>query len=118
MLPSPVSWAKLPSLAPWFRARIALALREPKLMAEMLNTEAEYGCLHCGPPTITRKLLGSLSGAGRMEWPINSKPPWYTSIRVPKGLSALSFLAREYTSERWDREKGRASLSDSSRYWR
>ncbi|MCY1449652.1 hypothetical protein D3C76_1044750 [compost metagenome] len=74
MLPSPVSWAKLPSLAPWFNARMALALREPKLMAEMLNTDAEYGWVHCGPPTVTRKLLGSLNGAGRMEWPMNSKP--------------------------------------------
>ncbi|MNL42948.1 hypothetical protein D3C87_1654370 [compost metagenome] len=74
MLPSPVSWAKLPSLAPWFNARMALALSEPKLMAEMLNTDAEYGWVHCGPPTITRKPPGSLNGAGRMEWPMNSKP--------------------------------------------
>jgi len=95
MLPSPVSWAKLPSLAPWLSARIALALREPKLMAEILNTEAEYGRLHCGPPTITRNELGSVNGAGRMEWLMNSKPDWYTSIRVPKGLSAVWFLARE-----------------------
>ncbi|MNG22093.1 hypothetical protein D3C84_1065420 [compost metagenome] len=85
----------MPSLAPWFKARMALALREPKLMAEMLNTDAEYGCVHCGPPTRVRKLFGSLNGAGRIEWPMNSKPDWYTSINVPKGLSALSFLARE-----------------------
>ena len=97
---------------------MALALSEPKLMAEILKIDAEYGWLHCGPPTTMRKLLGSVNGAGRMEWPINSKPGWYTSISVPKGLSALSFFAREYTSERWAREKGSASLSDSSRYWR
>jgi hypothetical protein len=66
MLPSPVSWAKLPSLAPWFNARMALALNEPKLIAEILNTDAEYGCVHCGPPTITRNALGSLSGAGQV----------------------------------------------------
>ena len=39
-----------------------------------LGPIAEYGWLHCGPPTTIRKLLGSVSGAGRMEWPINSKP--------------------------------------------
>ena len=41
MLPSPVSWAKPPSLAPLFSARMALALSEPKLIAEMLKIEAE-----------------------------------------------------------------------------
>ena len=85
-------------------------------MAEILKIEAEYGWVHCGPPMVMRKLLGSVNGAGRMEWPINSKPGSYTSISVPNGLSAVSFLAREYTNERCAREKGSASLSDSSRY--
>ena len=40
MLPSPVSCAKFPALAPWLSARIALAESEPKLIAEMLNTLA------------------------------------------------------------------------------
>ncbi|MNO50843.1 hypothetical protein D3C76_412290 [compost metagenome] len=97
---------------------MALALSEPKLIADMLKIDAEYGWLHCGPPTMTRKLAGSANGAGRMEWPMNSKPDSYTSIRVPKGLSEASFFARAYTSERWARENGRASLSASSRYWR
>ena len=46
MLPSPVSWLKPPRFAPAFRARTALALIAPKLIAEMLNTEAEYGLAH------------------------------------------------------------------------
>jgi hypothetical protein len=41
MLPSPVSWAKPPSRAPLLSASIALALSEPKLIAEMLKIEAE-----------------------------------------------------------------------------
>ena len=32
---------------------MALALSEPKLIAEMLNSDAEYGWLHCGPPIST-----------------------------------------------------------------
>ena len=32
-----------------------------------MNNEAEYGCVHCGPPTMTRNEFGSLNGAGRME---------------------------------------------------
>ncbi|MCY1178797.1 hypothetical protein D9M73_191660 [compost metagenome] len=76
MLPSPVSWAKLPIFAPLFSARMALALSEPKLIAEILNTEMEYGCLHSGPPTSTRKVQGSATGTGRMEWAMNSKPDW------------------------------------------
>ena len=76
MLPSPVSWAKLPSRAPLFSARMALALSEPKLIAEMLNTEAEYGCRHCGPPMVTRKSSGLPCAAGNMEWLMNSKPVW------------------------------------------
>ncbi len=41
MLPSPVSWLNPPRLAPALSARMALALSAPKLIAEMLNTEAE-----------------------------------------------------------------------------
>ncbi len=51
---------------------MALALRAPKLIAETLNSEAEYGLLHCGPPMSTRNSQGSLSGAGRIEWLMNS----------------------------------------------
>ncbi|MNE99486.1 hypothetical protein D3C80_1981780 [compost metagenome] len=94
MLPSPVSWAKPPSAAPWFSARMALALSEPKLIAEMLKIDAEYGWRHCGPPMSTRKVAGSACAAGSMEWPMNSKPVAPTSLRVPNGLSAPSFLAR------------------------
>lgn len=97
---------------------MALALSAPKLIADTLNRDAEYGCAHCGPPISTRKPAGSLSGAGRIEWLMNSKPGWYTSIKVPNGLSAPSFLARAYTSERCARENGNCSRSDSSRYWR
>ena len=45
-------------------ARIAFALKAPKLIAEMLNTLAEYGCAHCGPPIVMRKSwLSILAGA-------------------------------------------------------
>jgi hypothetical protein len=43
MLPSPVSCMKPPLRAPPFSARMALADRAPKLIAEMLKTLAEYG---------------------------------------------------------------------------
>ena len=74
MLPSPVSWAKPPSRAPRFSERIAFALSAPKLSAEMLKIEAEYGRVQSGPPTVMRKPAGSASGAGRIEWPTNSWP--------------------------------------------
>ena len=38
--PSPVSCAKPPIFAPWFRARMACEDSEPKLIAEIFNTEA------------------------------------------------------------------------------
>ena len=41
MLPSPVSWAKPPIRAPLLSAKIAFALSEPKLIADMLKMEAE-----------------------------------------------------------------------------
>jgi hypothetical protein len=36
-----VSWAKPPFLAPAFNARTALGLSAPKLIAEILKTDAE-----------------------------------------------------------------------------
>jgi hypothetical protein len=39
--PSPVSWAKLPFLAPILSERMALGLSAPKLIAEMLKIDAE-----------------------------------------------------------------------------
>ena len=74
MLPSPVSCAKPPSRAPRLSARIAFALRAPKLSAEMLNTDAEYGCVQSGPPIETRNPAGSGSATGCIECPMNSWP--------------------------------------------
>ncbi|MNJ77563.1 hypothetical protein D3C77_750920 [compost metagenome] len=59
-----------------FSAWMALALSEPKLMAEMLKIDAEYGWLHCGPPTVTRKSSGWPCSTGSMEWLMNSNPVW------------------------------------------
>jgi hypothetical protein len=54
---------KLPRRA-LLSARMALALSAPKLMAEILKTDAEYGWVHCGPPMQRETGAGSLSGAG------------------------------------------------------
>jgi hypothetical protein len=43
-------------LAPAFSARTALELSAPKLIAEMLNTDAEYGLERFGPPMVIPKL--------------------------------------------------------------
>ena len=66
MLPSPVSWAKPPIFAPLFSARIALALSEPKLIAEMLKIDAVIGlpaivAADAGPGSVA----GSATGAAR-----------------------------------------------------
>jgi hypothetical protein len=37
-----------------FSARTEFALSAPKLIAEMLNTDAEYGLVQSGPPMVTR----------------------------------------------------------------
>ena len=58
--PSPVLCANPPFRAPRLSARIALLDNEPKLIAEMLSSEAAYGCLQSGPPTVRRG--GSSSG--------------------------------------------------------
>ncbi|MNI82280.1 hypothetical protein D3C73_1389740 [compost metagenome] len=50
---------------------MALAERAPKLMADTLNADMEYGCLQSGPPTVTRKSV-SLMCEGDMEWLIHS----------------------------------------------
>ena len=42
--------------APPFSARMALALSAPKLIAEMLKTDAEYGCVQSGPPIVMRNV--------------------------------------------------------------
>jgi len=52
-------------------ARIAFAESAPKLIAEMLNTLAEYGCVQASPPTATRKSWLSIF-AGAREWLIHS----------------------------------------------
>src|SRR6202000_29878 len=49
-----VPWEKPPFLAPAFNARTALGLSAPKLIAEMLKTEAEYGRAQSGPPIVMR----------------------------------------------------------------
>ena len=66
-----MSCAKLPFFAPPFSARIALALSEPKLIAEMLKTEAEYGFVQSGPPIVMRNFSSRL-GFGAIEWCIHS----------------------------------------------
>jgi hypothetical protein len=79
MEPSPVSCAKPPIFAPWLSARMALADSAPKLMAEMLNTLASYGCVHgwwppscCGVPPITMRKSWFASLVGCIEWLIHS----------------------------------------------
>jgi hypothetical protein len=57
-------------LAPAFSALMALAESEPKLMAEMLNTEAEYGCPR-PPPMVMRKSCEAML-EGAIEWLIHS----------------------------------------------
>lgn len=49
---------------------MALAESAPKLMAEMLNTLAEYGCLRSGP-MVTRKSCVAMR-VGASEWLIHS----------------------------------------------
>ena len=69
------------------------------------------------PPIHTRKSCdGSCVGAS--EWFTHSYPCAPTSRCVPKGRLSGSPLARWYTSERWARENGAASLSLSMKYWR
>ena len=46
---------------------MALALSEPKLIAEMLKTDAEYGFLQSGPPTVMRNFSVAI-GFGIIEW--------------------------------------------------
>jgi len=46
---SPVSCANPPFFAPAFSARTALGLSAPKLIAEILKTDAEYGLVQSGP---------------------------------------------------------------------
>ena len=62
--PSPVSCANRPSFAPVFIALTAAAPSAPKLIAEMLSTDSEYGCVHCGPPTVTRRCSTGSEGIG------------------------------------------------------
>ena len=55
MPPSPVLCAKSPRRAAQLSARTALLEIAPKLNAETLSSDAEYGCWQSGPPTLTRK---------------------------------------------------------------
>jgi len=73
---------------------MALGLRLPKLIAEMLKIDAEYGCLHSSPPMTMRKLSGSFFATVASEWLMNSCPIAYTSRMLPKGRSELTPLAR------------------------
>ena len=58
--------AKLPIFAPVLSASTAFLLSESLLMPDTLNTDAEYGCLQSGPPTITRAQAQSgCAGASR-----------------------------------------------------
>lgn len=56
--------------------------------------------------------------------PLREPPPppciltLYRSLRVPNGSVSAVPLARAYTTERWAREKGTLSLSDSIKYCR
>ncbi len=81
-----MSCAKPPRLAPALSARTALALSEPKLIAEMLNTLASYGCVQplAAWPTVTRKSWLA-STVGTSEWLIHSWPSACTSSWVPNG---------------------------------
>ena len=76
-----MSCAKLPFFAPRFSAIIAFADSEPKLIAEMLKIDIEYGCARFAPTT-TRKSWPS-SFVGTSEWLMNSWPVAFTSISVP-----------------------------------
>jgi hypothetical protein len=49
-----------------FSARTALGLSAPKLIAEMLKTDAEYGLAQSGPPMVTRN-SAPLSAFGATE---------------------------------------------------
>ena len=49
-----MSRANPPAAAPAPNARIAFADNDPKLNAEMLNSEMSYGRVHCWPPILTR----------------------------------------------------------------
>ena len=53
-------------LAPAFSARTAFGLSAPKLIAEILKTDAEYGLLQSGPPMVTRN-SAPLSAFGATE---------------------------------------------------
>ena len=57
-------WAKFPRFAPVFIASIAARPRAPKLIAEMLSTELEYGWRQSGPPTVTRNAATGSDGTG------------------------------------------------------
>ncbi len=92
-----------------------MRLNAPKLMAEMLSSEASYGWVHLGPPIRTRG-GSSRMGAGKIEWRSPSYSPWYRSISVPKGTVSFTFFARRYTSERCWRLKGRPSVVRSMKY--
>ena len=46
---------------------MAFGLSAPKLMAEMLKIEAEYGRMQSGPPTTTRK-SSLATGLVAIEW--------------------------------------------------
>jgi hypothetical protein len=87
-----VSCAKPPFFAPLFSARMALAESAPKLIAEILKMEMEYG-FALSAPTVTRKSwLPMLVGAS--EWLIHSCPASLTLSSVPKARESIAFLAR------------------------
>ena len=87
MPPSPVSWAKLPWRAPSFSASTALADRAPKLMAETLKADIEYGWVQSGPPTVMREIQPSSAagtGASRMVDPFEMLAV-FVLLHVPNG---------------------------------
>ena len=59
-----------PRFAPVLSAWIARALKAPKLIAEMLNTLAWYGCAVSGPMVMRKSCVASWVGA--IEWFIHS----------------------------------------------
>ena len=65
-----MSCAKLPRLAPAFKARIAFADSDPKLIAEMLKMLALYGWAR--PAPITTRKSCDFSTDGCIEWLIHS----------------------------------------------
>ena len=71
---------------------MALPDNAPKLIAEMLNTDIEYG-LARPSPTSTRKSDEAMR-VGASEWPIHSCPAIFTSSSVPNGRLSTSPLAR------------------------